>query len=86
MISTEDKARFLKFQINEITEYHIYKRLAQFHKKEENRQILAELSKEELSHYQLLKKFTGELPPQRWEESVYIPGLPDSSDLHSVSN
>ncbi len=65
MISTEDKARFLKFQINEITEYHIYKRLAQFHKKEENRQILAELSKEELSHYQLLKKFTGELPPPK---------------------
>lgn len=62
IMKTVDKAQFLKFQINEITEHHIYKRLAALQKKEHNIQILTELSNEELGHYQLLKKYTDALP------------------------
>ena len=58
----EDKILFLRFQINEITEHHIYKRLATLEKNENNRQILTELSNEELGHYQTLRKYTGQLP------------------------
>lgn len=63
--NAEDKAQILKFQINEITEHHIYKRLALLQKAEKNKQLLAELSNEELVHYQMLKKFTGQLPPPK---------------------
>lgn len=67
-MTLEDQSLFLKFQRNEITEHHIYKRLAAFQKKEQNARILAELSDEELGHYQLLKKYTGQLPPPHWEK------------------
>lgn len=67
-MTSEDQSLFLKFQRNEITEHHIYKRLAAFQKKEHNARILAELSDEELGHYQLLKKYTGQLPPPHWEK------------------
>lgn len=58
----EDKKQFLKFQVNEITEHHIYKRLAALQKNENNKTILTELSNEELSHYYMLNKYTGKLP------------------------
>lgn len=61
-MTTEDRALFLKFQMNEITEHHIYKQLALLQKKGSNRQLLTELSQEELVHYQMLKKYTGVLP------------------------
>lgn len=67
-MTSENQSLFLKFQRNEITEHHIYKRLAAFQKKEHNARILAELSDEELGHYQLLKKYTGQLPPPHWEK------------------
>lgn len=72
-MTAEDKAQFLKFQVNEITEHHIYKQLAQLQKKENNRQLLNDLSQEELVHYQLLKKYTGELPaPKMGKVRFYI--------------
>ena len=52
----------LIFQINEITEYQIYRKLAGLQKNEQNRQILMELSDEELIHYQILRKYTGKNP------------------------
>ena len=61
-MTPEDKEQFLQFQINEITEHHIYKSLAQLQKKAHNRQILTELSMEELVHYQKLKKYTSAQP------------------------
>lgn len=67
-----EEKEFLKFQINEITEYHIYKRLAGLKKKGRNRDILMELSNEELRHYQLLNKYTGKLPaPNRGKIFLY---------------
>lgn len=60
--------RLIRFQVNEITEYHIYARLAGLQKNSHNRQILNELSAEELGHYNLLKKYTGKTPgPDRWK-------------------
>lgn len=70
-MTSEEYARFLKFQINEITEHHIYKCLASLQKKEHNRQILTELSNEEFRHYQILKKYTGELPSPKWWKIRY---------------
>lgn len=72
-MTVEDQALFLKFQVNEITEHHIYKRLAIFQKKEHNAKILSELSNDELGHYQLLKKYTGQLPSPCWRKvHLYI--------------
>lgn len=71
-MTPEEKKQFLKFQINEITEYHIYKNLALLQKKAHNRKILAELSQEEWGHYQILKKFTGKMPsPKRGKVWFY---------------
>lgn len=72
-MTTEEKSQFIQFQINEITEHHIYKRLATLQKKEHNRQILTELSNEEMGHYQMLKKYTGMLPsPKMNKVRFYI--------------
>lgn len=68
-----DQEQFLKFQVNEITEHHIYKRLANLQKNKNNRQVLTELSNEEFGHYQLLKKYTGKLPvPRMGKVHFYI--------------
>jgi len=65
--------QFLRFQRDEITEYHIYRRLAAIQKKERNRQLLTELSNEELGHYQLLKKYTGQSPePDKARIRIYV--------------
>lgn len=52
----------LQFQINEITESKIYTQLAKIQKKEHNRTLLTELAAEELKHYGILKKYTGQAP------------------------
>lgn len=65
--------QILKFQVNEITEHHIYKNLAMSQKKEDNRKILQELSIEELGHYNLLKKYTGQSPkPAKMRIFLYV--------------
>ncbi len=45
-------------QVDEITEYHIYKELAKLSKNEHNKEILEEIAKQELSHYKYWKKIT----------------------------
>ncbi len=44
--------KLLTFQRNEITEYHIYRRLAAMARSAENRDILQEIAEDERSHYQ----------------------------------
>src|SRR4030042_3992778 len=46
------------FQKNEITEYHIYSRLAKKVKNKENREVLEKIALEEQAHYKFWKKFT----------------------------
>lgn len=72
-MTDEEIKRILKFQVNEITEHHIYGKLATLQKKEHNRQILKELSAEELGHYHLLKKYTNQNPkPQKFKIWFYV--------------
>jgi len=55
------------FQKNEITEYHIYKRLAR-RVKGENAQILEEIADDELAHYDFWKNYSGEeIKPNKWK-------------------
>jgi vacuolar iron transporter family protein len=47
-----------QFQENEITEYHIYKRLSETIRDEENSKILLKIADEELAHYHFWRGFT----------------------------
>ncbi|MBE6968693.1 MAG: rubrerythrin family protein [Ruminococcaceae bacterium] len=61
-----------KMQRNEITESHIYKKIARFAKGEENRETLLRLSREEEAHYQIWTKLTGEeQKPRKWDVFWY---------------
>lgn len=72
-MTSEQKKQILAFQINEITEHHIYKQLSLLQKKEHNRQVLTELSDEELGHYQMLVKYTGKTPrPNKLRIRFYV--------------
>jgi VIT1/CCC1 family predicted Fe2+/Mn2+ transporter len=57
-----------EYQRNEITEYHIYKRLAKSIKDPENSEILDQIAEDELKHYNNWKKYTErEIKPNMWE-------------------
>jgi VIT1/CCC1 family predicted Fe2+/Mn2+ transporter len=61
------KRKLLEFQKNEITEYHIYRKLSESVKDEHNKKILNDISKDELRHYNVWKKYTGEeVKPSGW--------------------
>ena len=60
------------FQRIEITEYHIYKRLAKRIKHPENRLILEQIAKDELRHSEDWKKYTQrDIKPNIWEVWKY---------------
>jgi len=58
----------LSAQRNEITEYVIYDMLSQSVKGAHNKEILKQISEDELEHYHFWKKYTGrEIKPDRWK-------------------
>ncbi len=59
-ISQENKKRLLQAQETELTECMVYKLLAKIDKNPKNKEIFLELSKEELNHAKILKKYTKE--------------------------
>lgn len=60
--------QILKAQKNEITEYHIYTRLADSIKDKNNSKILRKIGADEKRHYEIWKKHTGiEVEPSRWQ-------------------
>jgi len=60
--------QIIKAQRAEITEHHIYKRLAKQTKKEANKEILNRIADDELRHYNIWKKFSKrEVAPSRWD-------------------
>ena len=59
-MSPELRRRLRQAQRNEITEYHIYTRLARSLPDPANRQILEQIGADELRHYQAWKVHTGE--------------------------
>lgn len=55
---TELHQQLLGFQRNEITEHHIYSRLAQAIKSPENSKILEKIAADEYKHYHMWKRYT----------------------------
>jgi VIT1/CCC1 family predicted Fe2+/Mn2+ transporter len=62
MMELEPRLRqlILKFQRLELTEHHIYQRLAQMVPSSENRRVLEKIAQDELRHAQDWKQYTGE--------------------------
>lgn len=65
-LSEDIRRRVLLFQRTEITEYHIYKRLAKRVKSSENSALLDRIAEDELRHYNEWKKYSGEEVSPRW--------------------
>ena len=59
-MKTSLKSKLLRAQQAEITEYHIYTRLAGLELDEHNRGVLLNIAEDEKSHYRLLKGYTGQ--------------------------
>jgi VIT1/CCC1 family predicted Fe2+/Mn2+ transporter len=57
-ISEELRQKLLAYQKNEITEHHIYRRLAGIVPSAENRRILEEIANDELRHYGQWQRYT----------------------------
>ncbi|HHN93935.1 MAG TPA: rubrerythrin family protein [Anaerolineae bacterium] len=64
--------QLLAYQRNEITEHHIYSRLAKAVKSPENRRVLEKIAADELRHYHEWKRHTGqEVHPSRFQILKY---------------
>lgn len=66
MISDEARTQVLRFQRNEITEHHLYRRLAARQAQPENRRVLEQIADDELGHYNEWKTHTGEDVAPDW--------------------
>ena len=59
-------------QKDEITSYHVYNRLARRIKNTNNAEILRDIARNEIEHYELLKKYTGkDLKPARFRMFLF---------------
>ncbi|MFO7918895.1 MAG: VIT1/CCC1 transporter family protein [Anaerolineae bacterium] len=67
-ISQKLEEQILIFQENEITEHHIYRRLAKRVESPQNSHVLTKIAAEERSHYDDWHRYTGEdVKPNRWK-------------------
>lgn len=67
------RKQIIEAQRNEVTEYHIYKRLARKTKNEKNKQVLNSIADDELRHYKIWMKYSGrEVDPNYWNISKYF--------------
>ncbi len=65
-------ARFLSLQRAEITEYHIYTRIASGTEDRHNREVLERIASEEMHHYGIWKRYTEqEVPPDSFRIWFY---------------
>jgi len=60
------RKKVIQFQQTEITEYHIYKRLAKRIKSPANAKILDQIAEDEKRHYEGWKKYSNEEVQPRW--------------------
>jgi VIT1/CCC1 family predicted Fe2+/Mn2+ transporter len=65
-LSESVRKQVLGFQQTEITEHHIYKRLAQRVNSPENAKIIEQIARDELRHYNGWKKYTNQDIGPRW--------------------
>lgn len=71
-LSPETRKQLIIAQRNEITEYHIYSRLAKKIKDPENADTLNKIAEDEHRHYKIWMKYTGrEVNPSKWEISKF---------------
>ena len=75
-VSEEVRQHVLAFQKNEISEHHIYRRLANSIPPGENRRILEQIAEDELRHYHGWKKYSGQdvSPNWLWVWTYYLIG------------
>jgi VIT1/CCC1 family predicted Fe2+/Mn2+ transporter len=68
VLSQEIEEKLLTYQENEITEHHIYKKLAEAVDSPENSRILREIAEDELRHYHDWRAYTQQdVEPNRWK-------------------
>lgn len=66
------RSRLLAAQRNEISEYHTYKWLAKRIKDDKNQDVLERIAKEELGHYEFLKRITQtDVKPHKFKVFCY---------------
>ena len=65
-LSEDIRKKVVMFQQTEITEYHIYQRLAKRIKSPKNTKILDQIAADELRHYEGWKKYSNEDVQPRW--------------------
>ena len=71
-LTEKDISTFIRFQREEITAYFVYKKLASVTKNDSNRNVLLEISAEELKHYGNLKRYTHvDVRPRKWDAFKY---------------
>ena len=72
-IDEQVKRAILKAQRNEITEYHVYRRLAERIKDQHNKEVLARIGEEEMVHANFWRRYSGkEVAPSRWRIWKYL--------------
>ena len=68
----ESMKKIEEFQLNEITEYYIYKNIAKMVKNKEDKKILLKIADEELKHYNLWKSHTNkDIKPSKLKIFIY---------------
>ncbi len=71
-ISPEIRQQLIFAQREEITEYHIYNRLADQTRDPENQKVLRQIANDELKHYKMWAAYTNkEVSPSHWEVRKY---------------
>ncbi len=71
-ISPEIRRQLIFAQREEITEYHIYSKLASQAKDTNNRKVLLQIAADEMKHYKLWNAYTNkEVSPSYWEIKKY---------------
>jgi len=74
-ITDDIRKKILQFQKTEITEHHIYKRLAKRINEEENARILERIAGDELRHYNGWKKYSREEVQPQWFKVWYYTAI-----------
>ena len=73
MIDEDLKKRMLEAQRNEITEYHIYTKLAHTTRRVSNHEVLEKIANDEMNHYAVWKRYTGrDVAPNRLKIWSYV--------------
>jgi len=73
MPQKELRARLLEAQRSEITEYHIYRHLAELLENKADADVLRSIADDELRHYEIIKEKTGvSVPASRWRIWFYF--------------